>query len=147
MVHSILVVCTGNICRSPIGERLLRQQMPGFTVASAGVSGLVGHPADARAQEVAASHGISLDGHVARKLTPQLMREYDLILAMEPDHLNHISAIAPEVRGKSLLFGQWLQKREIPDPYCKSHDAYEYVFELLGRASQEWAQRLSHQRN
>ncbi|MDI3362646.1 protein tyrosine phosphatase [Lelliottia sp. V106_10] len=144
MVNSILVVCTGNICRSPIGERLLRQQMPGFTVASAGVSGLVGHAADARAQEVAALHGVSLEGHVAQKLTPQLMREYDLILAMEPEHLNHISAMAPEIRGRSLLFGQWLQTRAIPDPYRKSHEAYEYVFDLLGRASQEWAQRLSH---
>ncbi|MNZ75952.1 Low molecular weight protein-tyrosine-phosphatase etp [compost metagenome] len=86
MIHSILVVCTGNICRSPIGERLLRQQMPGLTVASAGVSGLVGHSADARAQEVAALHGISLEGHIAQKLSPELMRAYDLILAMEAVH-------------------------------------------------------------
>ncbi|MDI3362643.1 protein tyrosine phosphatase [Lelliottia sp. V89_10] len=144
MVKSILVVCTGNICRSPIGERLLRQHLPAFMVASAGVCGLMGYAADTRAQEVAALHGVSLEGHVAQKLTPQLMREYDLILAMEPQHLNHISAIAPEIRGRSLLFGQWLHTRVIPDPYRKSHEAYEYVFELLGRASREWAQRLSH---
>uniref|UniRef100_A0A8I0CWI2 protein-tyrosine-phosphatase n=1 Tax=Pseudomonas tritici TaxID=2745518 RepID=A0A8I0CWI2_9PSED len=144
MIHSILVVCTGNICRSPIGERLLRQQMPGLTVASAGVSGLVGHSADARAQEVAALHGISLEGHIAQKLSLELMRAYDLILAMEPEHLNHISSIAPEIRGRSLLFGQWLQPREIPDPFRKSHEAYEYVFDLLGKASREWTQRLSH---
>jgi protein-tyrosine phosphatase len=142
MFKSILVVCTGNICRSPTGERLLRQHMPGIIVDSAGICGLVGRPADARAQEIAALHGVSLEGHQARKLNVQMMREYDLILAMEPGHLNHISTIAPEIRGKALLFGQWMQMREIPDPYCKSHEAYEYVFGLLGRASQKWALKL-----
>ena len=50
MFSSILVVCTGNICRSPMGERLLRQQLPGKQVSSAGIFGLEGHPADAVAQ-------------------------------------------------------------------------------------------------
>ncbi|MFX2609834.1 protein tyrosine phosphatase [Enterobacter mori] len=143
MFESILVVCTGNICRSPIGERLLRQLMPGKRVTSAGILGLEGSPADVAAQEVAWRHGISLDGHRARKLTPQLMLESDLILVMEPAHLRFISAIAPEIRGKSLLFGQWLVPQDIPDPYRKSREAFEYVFGLLGKASQEWAYRLS----
>lgn len=123
MFDSILVVCTGNICRSPIGERLLRQQLPGKRITSAGVFGL--------------------EGHRARKLTQQLMRESDLILVMEPAHLRFISAMAPELRGKSLLFGQWLEPQEIPDPYRKSREAFDYVFGLLGKASQEWAHRLS----
>ncbi|MFV4774121.1 protein-tyrosine-phosphatase Etp, partial [Escherichia coli] len=58
--NSILVVCTGNICRSPIGERLLRKRLPGVKVKSAGVHGLVKHPADATAADVAANHGVSL---------------------------------------------------------------------------------------
>ena len=96
MFKSILVVCTGNVCRSPIGERLLRQHLP--------------------------------DRH--------------LILVMEPEHLRFIAAMAPESRGKSLLFGQWLEPKDIPDPYRKSREAFEYVFGLLGKASQEWARRL-----
>ncbi len=67
--NSILVVCTGNICRSPIGERLLRKRLPGVKVNSAGVHGLVKHPADATAADVAANHGVSLEGHAGRKLT------------------------------------------------------------------------------
>ncbi|MGL4429933.1 MAG: protein tyrosine phosphatase [Silvania sp.] len=142
MIHSILVVCTGNICRSPLGERLLLQQLPTLQVSSAGVSALVGHRADPQAQSVAMMHGISLVGHIGRQLTAQMMRQSDLILAMEAEQINRISLIAPEVRGKALLFGQWLKDQEIPDPYGKSMDAFEYVFRQLGEASQEWAKRL-----
>ena len=120
--NSILVVCTGNICRSPIGERLLRKRLPGVKVKSAGVHGLVKHPADATAADVAANHGVSLEGHAGRK---------------------QVTAIAPEVRGKTMLFGQWLEQKEIPDPYRKSQDAFEHVYGMLERASQEWAKRLS----
>ncbi|SQD05246.1 phosphotyrosine-protein phosphatase [Escherichia coli] len=77
--NSILVVCTGNICRSPIGERLLRKRLPGVKVKSAGVHGLVKHPADATAADVAANHGVSLEGHAGRKLTAEMARNYDLI--------------------------------------------------------------------
>ncbi|ESN25102.1 phosphotyrosine-protein phosphatase [Enterobacter sp. MGH 22] len=145
MFNSILVVCTGNICRSPMGERLLRQQLPGRQVTSAGIFGLEGCPADAAAQAVAWRHGISLEGHVARKVTRSLLQKSDLILVMEPKHLRFIATMAPENRGKSLLFGQWLETKDIPDPYHKSREAFEYVFNQLGKASQEWVRRLSQQ--
>ncbi|RAU31706.1 protein tyrosine phosphatase [Enterobacter sp. ECC-175] len=145
MFNSILVVCTGNICRSPIAERLLRQLLPGKQVTSAGVMGLEGRPADSGARDVAMRHGISLDGHVARRLTRSLMQTSDLILVMESEHLRYIADIAPETRGKSLLFGHWLEQQNIPDPYCKSRETFEYVFEQLGKASQEWARRLGQQ--
>ena len=145
MFNSILVVCTGNICRSPMGERLLRQQLPGRQVTSAGIFGLEGCPADAAAQAVAWRHGISLEGHVARKVTRSLLQKSDLILVMEPKHLRFIATMAPENRGKSLLFGQWLETKDIPDPNHKSREAFEYVFNQLGKASQEWARRLSQQ--
>ncbi|EPZ4759897.1 polysaccharide biosynthesis/export family protein [Escherichia coli] len=57
--------------------------------------------------------------------------------------LTQVTAIAPEVRGKTMLFGQWLEQKEIPDPYRKSQDAFEHVYGMLERASQEWAKRLS----
>lgn len=145
MFNSILVVCTGNICRSPIGERLLRQQLPDAQVTSAGIFGLEGRPADAAAKAVALRHGVSLEGHVARRVTRFLLQKSDLILVMEPEHLRFIASVAPENRGKSLLFGQWLETKDIPDPYRKSREAFEYVFEQLGKASQEWARRLRQQ--
>lgn len=143
MIQSILVVCTGNICRSPLGERLLQQQLPALSIASAGICGLAGHPADRHAQQIAGMYGLSLADHVARPLTAAMMREYDLILAMESGQINRISLIAPEARGKALLYGQWLREQEIPDPYGKGMEAFEYVFRLLGEASQEWTNRLT----
>ena len=142
MFNSILVVCTGNICRSPMGERLLRQQLPGRLVTSAGIYGFEGRPADATAREVARCYGVSLEGHVARKMTRSMLQTSDLILVMEPEHLRFIAAVSPECRGKSLLFGQWLENRDIPDPYRKSREAFEYVFGQLVKASQEWARRV-----
>ena len=67
MFNSILVVCVGNICRSPVGERLLRQALPELEVTSAGINALVGKPADKTASEVAAAHGLSMHGHEARQ--------------------------------------------------------------------------------
>ena len=68
--NAILVICTGNICRSPIGERLLRRLLPAARVDSAGICGLEGRTADSQATEIAAERGTLLEGHVARRLTP-----------------------------------------------------------------------------
>jgi protein-tyrosine phosphatase len=126
-----------------MGEGILQRQIPEIAIGSAGTSGLTGQGVYAQALEVAAAHGISLDNHVARAVTVPMLKQYDLILAMEQAHINRISQIAPEVRGKVLLYGKWLGGQEIPDPYGQSRDAFEYVFRLLGEASQEWASRLT----
>lgn len=142
-IQTILVVCTGNICRSPMGEGLLQQKMPEIAVSSAGISGLNGRPVHPQALAVAAAHGISLADHVARVVTAPMLKQHDLILAMEQAQINRISQIAPEVRGKALLYGIWQGGQEIPDPFGQSRDAFEYVFRLLSEASQEWASRLT----
>lgn len=143
MIQSVLVVCTGNICRSPMGARLLQTRVPTIRVGSAGIYGLEGQGADPRATAICRQHGVSLNDHIARKLTISMLRQSDLILGMEREHLNRISAIAPEMRGKCLLFGRWLDVQEIPDPYGKSQEAFDYVFGLLAGASREWARRLN----
>ncbi|WP_434639863.1 protein tyrosine phosphatase [Klebsiella sp. I138] len=142
MFDSILVVCTGNICRSPIGERLLRQLLPNKRVDSAGVGALVNHPADESAIRIAKKYGLSLEGHRGVKFTSTLGRKYDLLLVMEQSHLEQISRIAPEVRGKTMLFGHWLDGKEIPDPYRKSDEAFDSVYQLLDQASKRWADKL-----
>lgn len=142
MFNSILVICTGNICRSPIGERLLRQSLPDKKIDSAGVGALVNHEADNSAIRIAQKHNLSLEGHKGRQFTASLGREYDLLLVMEHIHLEQLSRIAPEVRGKTMLFGHWLNGKEIPDPYRKSDEAFESVYKLIEQASQQWAVRL-----
>ncbi|MGR5349242.1 arsenate reductase/protein-tyrosine-phosphatase family protein [Vibrio mediterranei] len=146
MFNKILVVCVGNICRSPIGERLLRQLLPEKEIASAGVSvaksRLEGKAANSTAIEVAAKHGLDLQGHSSRQLTRTLCSEYDLILVMEKAHLSALTEIAAEARGKAMLFGQWIGEKDIPDPYQQSSEAFEHAFKLIDQAAQEWAKKL-----
>lgn len=143
MFNSILVVCTGNICRSPIGERMLRLALPGKKVDSAGVGALVGYAADESAIEVSEKYKLSLDGHQAQQFTSTLARKYDLILVMEKHHIEEVTAIAPEARGKTMLLGHWSKIKEIPDPYKKSNEAFEYVYQLIGASCDEWKKRLN----
>ncbi|MCS2171756.1 low molecular weight protein-tyrosine-phosphatase Wzb [Scandinavium sp. TWS1a] len=145
MFNKILVVCVGNICRSPTGERLLKNYLPSLDVDSAGLGALVGKGADDSAARVAAVHNISLDGHCARQISGKMCREYDLILTMEKRHIARLCEIAPEMRGKVMLFGHWDDEREIPDPYRKSRDAFEAVYHLLDQSALQWAQALKVQ--
>ncbi|HDY6723263.1 TPA: low molecular weight protein tyrosine phosphatase [Klebsiella pneumoniae] len=142
MFDSILVICTGNICRSPIGERLLRRLLPSKKINSAGVGALVDHAADESAIRVAEKNGLCLKGHRGTKFTSALARQYDLLLVMEYSHLEQISRIAPEARGKTMLFGHWLDSKEIPDPYRMSDEAFDSVYQLLEQASKRWAEKL-----
>lgn len=143
MFESILVVCTGNICRSPLGERYLKKLHPSKKIESAGTGALVGYEADVNAIKVASHKGISLDGHQARQLTRNMTREFSLILAMDKSHVEYIGKIAPEARGKTMLFGHWLNQREIPDPYRKSEEAFNSVYDLIEQAGQKWARTLA----
>ena len=146
MFNKILVVCVGNICRSPTGESLLKTLLPNKTIDSAGVatekSRLVGKPADAMAIEVAASNGVNLNLHQARQLTSAVCREYDLILVMEAGHKEAVTRLAPEARSKTMLFGQWIGQQDIPDPYRQSREAFEHAYTLIEKAAQEWAKKL-----
>ena len=142
MFNSILVICTGNICRSPLGERYLRAMLPNMRIDSAGTGALVGHAADESAAKIALINGLNLDGHQGRQLTASVARDYDLILAMEKSHIEYVSRIAPAARGKTMLFGHWLSQKEIPDPYRKSEEAFVSVYSLIEQAGKYWAEKL-----
>lgn len=144
MVASVLVVCIGNICRSPVGERLLRAALPELTVTSAGLHAVVGDPANPAAAAAAAAHGLSLDGHVARQFTPAIGAAHDLILVMEAAHRRELIQHAPHLSGRTMLFGQWLAGgTDIPDPYRKSAAIQDQTFLMIRQAAQGWIARLS----
>ncbi len=146
MFSNILVVCVGNICRSPTGERLLQSLLPNKKVASAGIavekSHLTGKPADDMASVVALEHDISLEGHRAQQLTPELCAKYDLILVMEKGHQEALTKIAPEARGKTMLFGQWIGGKNIPDPHRQSREAFDHAYALIEEAAHAWTKKL-----
>lgn len=96
----VCFVCTGNICRSPIAERLFRARVNGaaqVAAASAGVAGLVGHPMDALSALALRELGGDPDGHVGRELTEQLIGEADLILTAGTAHRSAIVRLDPPV--------------------------------------------------
>nr|WP_319249099.1 low molecular weight phosphotyrosine protein phosphatase [uncultured Celeribacter sp.] len=143
MFDSVLVVCVGNICRSPVGERALATALPKLHVRSAGIGALVGHAADDTMRSVAAAHGLSLDGHEARQFTPDMGARYDLILVMENGHRREIIQRAPQLAGRIMLFDQWSGAKGIADPYRRPAAFHERVFAEISAAAEAWAKRLS----
>ena len=140
MFKSILIVCVGNICRSPTAEALLKHKLDGYDikVTSAGLGALVGKGVDPSAAAVMAEHGISLDDHMARQLTREMVRDADLILTMETRHIKAICELTPEARGKTFLFGRWLNGCETPDPYRQQRQAFVHVYQILDKAANAW---------
>src|SRR3546814_20536419 len=99
-MNRILLVCIGNICRSPVAEALLKQQFPDKTVSSAGLAALVGHPADNTAQEIANQDGLDLSAHRARQIKQTMFNAADPILVMESDTQRELAARYPLTRGQ-----------------------------------------------
>ena len=105
VIENILVVCVGNICRSPMAEALLRQalkDMSQVSVSSAGLGALVNHHAAEHAKALMSERGLDISGHRARQLTPDLIHESDLVLVMESGHKHAIYERYAAVRGKVL---------------------------------------------
>jgi len=147
LFRSVLVVCVGNICRSPVGERLLSARLRdrGFSISvfSAGIDALVGHGADETASVVAAEHGVDLDGHVARQFSRELGLDHDLILTMELGHRREIIKAAPDLSGRVMLFDHWQGGKGIEDPYRRSRQFHQEVFSLIDTAGSAWAAKLA----
>lgn len=143
MYQKILIVCVGNICRSPTGESLLKKKLPNLQISSAGIRALTGKDADFQAIKVALKHGTIIAGHSARQLTAKMCEQADLILVMEPNHIESVAEVLPSARSKTMLFGQWLPQKSIPDPFRQSDEMFESVYQQLENAAEQWARKLS----
>jgi len=144
MFDSVLVVCAGNICRSPTAEYVLKSKLQGKNVAvsSAGLTALEGKPADAQAQQIASAHNIDMSEHQGRQITSNLVANNSVILVMELRHVNDLCARYPQARGKTFLLGKWIGDKEIPDPYRQSQEAFEHVYALIDSACSAWQKYL-----
>lgn len=142
MFNSVLVVCVGNICRSPLGEARIKQLAPSLKVSSAGVQAMVGWPADPESQRVALAHGMDLSQHKARQLTAAICNDHDLILVMEDIHVDSVLQICPAARGKVMVLGRWSNGQAVPDPYRKDASEFDSAYALIDQFAQQWQSKL-----
>lgn len=143
MIRHILVVCDGNICRSPVAERMLKNKVPEkIEVTSAGLVALVGQDIEPTARAVAGENGLECDIHRARLVTGDMCQWADVILVMERHQKERLTMQFPETSGKIMLIGHWLEDREVPDPFQQGRGAHEEAYRLLSEATDEWARRI-----
>jgi protein-tyrosine phosphatase len=136
----VLFVCTGNICRSPTAEGVLRAMARKhgveLHVESRGTHDYhVGEPPDERAQEHAKRRGYDLSAQRARHLSQRDFEEFDLVLAMDHGHLRILQRLCPpQHAGKVRLF---VRESEVPDPYYGGPEGFEQVLDLVEAACRD----------
>lgn len=149
----ILMVCMGNICRSPTAEGVLRQRLDkaglGQRVAvdSAGTyGGHVGDPPDPRAVRHAAQRGVDLARLRARQVTAEDFRRFGLVLAMDDDNLEALARWRPAEAPPPRLLMEFARRpgapRTVPDPYYGGPEGFEHVLDLIEDACDGLVERL-----
>ena len=138
----VLMVCLGNICRSPLAEGILSSKTSSDTifVDSAGTAGYhVGNPPDPRSVEVAASHGIDISRQHCRRFSQTDFDEFDYIFAMDRENLLHLHGLArseADLEKVSLLLqAAEMEEEEVPDPYYGGEDGFLHVYRMIDQAT------------
>jgi protein-tyrosine phosphatase len=151
VVRSILFVCSGNICRSPTAEGLVRihAERAGLPLVldSAGTHGFhVGEPPDPRTRAVARARGTPLDHLRAREVRSADFNDFELILAADRSHLRELERRRPRGATAAVeLLLPWCgidNPDEVPDPYYGPYEGFEAVYDLLDRAARRLVERL-----
>ena len=141
--NKILIVCVGNICRSPTAERILQEKLPGKQVSSAGLKALEDKGMDLQSAKLLSERGYISDNHRARTINRELVASADLILVMQRVHQSLLMEQYPEVSGKVMLLGRWSNNLEIIDPFLKSDEVYSLVYKQIETCCLDWHQKLA----
>lgn len=141
MFNNILVVCVGNICRSPIAAALLSKRYPEKNIETAGLSALVGHQADSKAQEVMQIYDTDISDHVGKQVNEELVMAADLILTMSSNQTKWIERQWPHCRGKTFRIGHWIDK-DIVDPYQYDKSVFETTRQDIINSLENWYDKI-----
>lgn len=136
-IVKILMVCLGNICRSPLAEGILQSKVNSdlVFVDSAGTSGWhVGELPDQRSILIAEQNGIDLTNQQSRKFTTNDFDRFDLIYAMDTSNYNDILSLSRNKTDKSKVHFILRNKKNVPDPYYGGDNGFKNVFDMLNEA-------------
>ena len=139
---NILVVCVGNICRSPIAEALLKKQYPQKHIDSAGLSAVVGNSVDPNSQAVMEPYNIDMSHHVAKQVDEELVMQADIIFTMSDGQTKWIEERWPYCRGKTFKIGHWTDK-DIADPYRHDISLFETARQDIVNSLKAWNNKIS----
>jgi len=149
MKVKVLMVCLGNICRSPLAEGILKSKINSDTILvdSAGTGAWhVGEFPDSRSIETAKRHHINIKDQRARQFTKQDFKDFDFIYVMDKSNYNTVLALAETLSDKEkvklILSESDLLVTEVPDPYYGGEDGFEKVYQLLDNACSNIVNKL-----
>src|SRR5437773_3130160 len=131
-MKTILFVCTGNVCRSPMAEGILRQALEGrgdYHVISAGLGAMEGQPPSPYAVQAVRELGIDISNQRSRMLTPDLVQQAEYIFGMTHSHIDTVILLYPHAAEKTFLLREFdetldLFEKDISDPIGGSYDIY-----------------------
>lgn len=140
----ILMVCLGNICRSPIAEGILQSKLGSdFTVDSAGTGDWhVGQKPDERAIAVSKKYGISISNLRARQIQPEDFDTFDLILVMDQANYADVLSMAKTKEHREKVQMILKDEQNVPDPYFGDDEGFDEVFKLLDDVTDDWVNQL-----
>jgi protein-tyrosine phosphatase len=141
MMQRILVLCIGNICRSPMAEGMLRHALPDKTVCSAGLGALIGKPADPLSLQLMGEQNIDISAHRAQQISASLVAQAELILVMDLDQKKYVETQYVGARGKVFRLGEG-EKIDVPDPYREGIESFRNAHRMIADGVQFWVDRI-----
>jgi protein-tyrosine phosphatase len=140
-MREILVLCIGNICRSPMAEGLLKRALPDRIIRSAGVGALIGKPADPLSVKLMDEEGVDISDHCAQQVSSRLISQADLILVMDLEQKKYIESHFVGARGKVFRLCED-RKIDVPDPYREGIESFRVAQKLIEEGVKFWVGQI-----